>query len=241
MMDKFQEVQAKLSELTEKISQEIADGIDIIDNPMETPEMQKKKAFIQCNDALKSAQSFHEEGFTFIEEKLLQSDPVSHTSLQIWKLCNSSSFLDMEFEVLNSVLDYEEPDEILQDSLNISDELLLAMYGAANKLYEEDELSKAQKALGLLVTLNPGVSDFWLSWGLSLHHSELFEPALHTYLMASSLNPENPYPHVYSAQCLYALKEEEGALEELDTAIDLCKTDKLKNYCENIKNALNNT
>lgn len=240
MMDKFQQVQDKLEALTEKISQSATEEIDIVDTPLETPEMQKRKASLQVKNSLKSMEDAHAEGFECIEEELSQSDPLSHTSLQLWKLCNLSRVLDKEIELLELGLQGEEPDESLQQSLNISDELLLAMYGAATNLYEKEEFEKAQKAHGLLVSLNPGVSDFWLSWGLSLHRCELFEPALFNYGMASTLNPENPYPHVYSAQCFYAMESQEDAVDELETAIELCRDDELKNYCEGVKKELNN-
>ncbi|MGK0183140.1 MAG: tetratricopeptide (TPR) repeat protein, partial [Halioglobus sp.] len=208
MMNRFQQIQEKLEKVSEKLAHDVSEEIDIIDNPLETPEIQKKKVALQVTAAISSSQEACAEGFECIEEELSQSDPLSYTSLLLWKLCNGSHILDKEIEMLDLALEGGEPEGLLQDTLNISDELLLAMYGAATSLYERDEFEKAEKAHGLLVSLNPGVSDFWLSWGLSLHSSKMFEPALQTYIMASSLNPENPYPHVYSAQCLCALEEQ---------------------------------
>lgn len=94
-----------------------------------------------------------------------------------------------------------------------------AQYKVAYDLFQAADYKNAAAAFSYLVTLNPYEYTYWMGLGVSKQSERLFEEAIVAYTMAEAIDPKNPLPHLYLAQCFYTLQQKDKTIEHLKQAI----------------------
>lgn len=104
----------------------------------------------------------------------------------------------------------------LQQAFSVSPLEMEELYGKGYEWYEQEIYEKAEDCFRWLVLLNPFENRYWLGLGASQQMSGRIESALKAYAVASIIEPESPYPHVYAYECFRLqenFSEAEKALE----------------------------
>ncbi len=91
------------------------------------------------------------------------------------------------------------------------------LYAHAYAQYEAGNAEKAVEGFQALCLQNPLEARFWFGLGASLQESHSYEHALQSWAMAALLDPANPYPHFYAAECSVSL----NLLDDASLALDL--------------------
>lgn len=94
----------------------------------------------------------------------------------------------------------------------------LAIYKEGYLFYQSKEYKKALPLFQKLLFTYPFSKDLWLSYGNTLQMLQQPEEALRAFANAALLDKEDPYPHLYAAECFAALGLEEeliGALKQI--------------------------
>lgn len=131
-------------------------------------------------------------------------------SKRIQKKLNDKEWLKKEFAKGRSA----------QEIMEFSDETMAKFYRAAHHLFERERYTEAADAFLFLVTLNPKNPEFWLGLGMSTQMSGNFEDAIDAFEMAAFYKLDDPVPYFYLAKCLFALNDQENALQALDLAVE---------------------
>ena len=88
-------------------------------------------------------------------------------------------------------------EELPQDNLGYSDEMMLALYEIAVKLSADKRHDEAVAAFTFITTLNPRVAPFWIGLGVAQSYQQDLESALKSYLKAIEVEPENVDGYMY--------------------------------------------
>lgn len=121
----------------------------------------------------------------------------------------------------------KDPNLTYQERLNISDEVLADYYRVAAQLLEEKNWKDASDAFLFLIFLNPFFYEFWLGIGIAQQAQHLYDKALIAYIMAESIEPQNPIPQANRFQCHFALGEYEQAERSWHKAMENCRHDEI--------------
>lgn len=113
----------------------------------------------------------------------------------------------------------------LADLRGITDDECEALYSLGYGLYEKGRYADALSVLAHLVTLNHSEHRYLMALGATAQALRKYDDALRQYMAATLLDPLEPAPVVQSAQCLLEMGQLPAALESLDLAIAMCKSD----------------
>lgn len=93
-----------------------------------------------------------------------------------------------------------------------------AFYAKAYAHYQANQTAEAAEIFTILCARQPMDARFWFGLGASLQGSMKYEQALYAWAMAALLDPENPYPHFYAAECSDSLQQTSDASRALQEA-----------------------
>lgn len=113
----------------------------------------------------------------------------------------------------------------IADLHGISDDECEALYTLGYGLYEKGRYPDALKVLGYLVSLNHSEHRYLVALGACAQAMGKHPDALQQYMAATLLDPLDPVPVYYSAQCLLDLGQHAAAIESCDLAVAMCKDD----------------
>lgn len=103
--------------------------------------------------------------------------------------------------------------------LEITQEQMQQLGGAANALLQKKEYQKAADAFLFLTVLDPTQHSYWLNLGLAEELSGNYDNALHAFGMATLTDLSDPAGHIYAAECYTALDKFRSALDALQLAV----------------------
>ncbi|MBF8262756.1 MAG: scc2 [Parachlamydiales bacterium] len=86
-----------------------------------------------------------------------------------------------------------------------------SFYAHAYALYQANSLSQAAEVFQVLCARSPLDQRFWFGLGASCQESGRFAEAERAWAMAALLDPLDPYPHFYAAQCAHSLNQTDDA------------------------------
>lgn len=87
----------------------------------------------------------------------------------------------------------------MQDTL--SKESLEVLYAGAYHFYKNGKYMEAIHHFRFLTLQQPEAAKFWMGLGASYQMANAKERAIQCYACANHLTPEDPYPHLYAAEC----------------------------------------
>ncbi len=136
----------------------------------------------------------------------------------------------------------EKEGKTLKEASGVSDEMEEEIYAIAHGYYDQGKYLEAATLFQVLAKLNP--NEFKYIYGLaSAHHQHKdFINASLGFYTAHALEPMNPMPTFYLADCFLNLEGYSDALHFLKITIELCKLKpehkELGEKCELIKKTL---
>lgn len=108
-----------------------------------------------------------------------------------------------------------------QDVFKISAKTIEALYQAADHILHEKDFADALKAFSFLCTIAPSEYRCWVGYGHSAFHTHNYEVSILAYYIATSLQPENPWPLIWIANVCEEKHEFQAAYELLARAKEL--------------------
>lgn len=136
-------------------------------------------------------------------------------------------------QVKDSLTKEGEP-EPLQKLLGISDLCMQLIYRLTTSLFERGEFEKCSSLSSVLTILNPLVYAYWIAYALSTIHQERYQEALLPLAVATLLNPEEPAPRLWSAECYLCTEDFKSAQEELTAAENLISSKGIEGWGETV-------
>ncbi|HEV8052796.1 MAG TPA: hypothetical protein VGP47_09890 [Parachlamydiaceae bacterium] len=106
----------------------------------------------------------------------------------------------------------------LQELSKFDDEGMNSIVTVAIAKYGEGKYADSESIFALLAILNPGYAEYWLRLGLAAQKNANLELASRAYTAAAEIDPDLIEARLFNAECLFACKEAEKALQEIDEA-----------------------
>ncbi len=96
---------------------------------------------------------------------------------------------------------------LTKESLNLDEKLTLIIYEKAYQLYAAGHFAKAKSLFTILVTCYPSNFQFLYSYATSCFMLKDYAIAADCYVRCSLLDPANPLPYFYAADCYLYLRD----------------------------------
>lgn len=130
----------------------------------------------------------------------------------------------------------------LKDICQLTDDQVESFYQYAYQLYNSGKYDDSLTVFEKLCTLDPYCYKFALGISACYQMKGEYAAAVRGYMMAASIEPQNPYPNLYAYECLLNMKEPYGALIMVSVAVDKAKESKkyndLHSQCLTLKKML---
>lgn len=107
----------------------------------------------------------------------------------------------------------------LQEVSGISDKLLEEIYSLAYAHYNLGKYKESLSLFQFLAGIAPKQPRFVLGLAATYHQMENYSEAAMGFFLAYNLDPQNPLPAYYAADCYLNLKTPEAAIDCLELAI----------------------
>lgn len=108
--------------------------------------------------------------------------------------------------------------------LDISDQCLQMLYQGARALFEEKNYNLAEKAFFVICAFDPTQYAYWIGLGHSCFQERDYSQAINAYAMASTIDPENVWPHIWAANTFEKIKDFQYVKMALNNALSLLKS-----------------
>lgn len=137
-----------------------------------------------------------------------------------------------------------EKGKTLQEAAGITVSMQEEIYIIAHDYYEQGKYAESLALFQMLARINPNSFRFVYGLASSYHQIRDYINASLGFYTALSLEPLNPMPAFYLADCFLNLDAPEDALNFLDMTIAICEEDKkgtfekLKERCKLIRSSL---
>lgn len=105
----------------------------------------------------------------------------------------------------------------------LSTETLSTLYAIAYDLYEKGKTVDSKQIFRFLTLLDPFDRRYWMGLAASYQVLKDYQTALETYSIAAIQEPNDPYVHLYAADCLFALGQNKKAVQTLESAITVAE------------------
>ena len=125
-----------------------------------------------------------------------------------------------------------------QEMFGLSDLTIATIFEFAQSLMNVQRMDEALELFTLLSTLNTYAFEPWLLRGFCwMQKADYFE-AIYSLSLASLMKFEDPWPHIYSAHCYFAVHEDKLGRDSLDLGMRYAKEEDLEKMhpmLENLK------
>lgn len=111
-----------------------------------------------------------------------------------------------------------------KDQLGISEKLLSGLYQGAKAVFEKKEYEQAEKAFFVLCSLTPYHFSYWIGLGHSALQNRNYRQAAAAYGMASTLRPDDAWPHIWAANAFEEQNDVTHAKMALSEALQIEKS-----------------
>lgn len=112
-----------------------------------------------------------------------------------------------------------EEGKTFQHILGYSRNTLEKFYAVGVECLEQTEYEKARDIFSLLVLINPGYHNFWVSLILCQQALGNWNAALQACSLAEATDEKDPLPYLYASECYVELNNRLQAIEEVEKAI----------------------
>lgn len=144
-------------------------------------------------------------------------------------------------EIFTKVL---EQDMKLKDAMGMDDRTVEGFYAYAYGQYENGKYKEALALFQFLRSLDESDPKFYLAIGACLHKLKRYKPATYAYMGAGMMNPKDPLPFYYMADCYLQLDRKQSAAVSLQITIDRAQLNPIykaiQDKCELMLDAMKN-
>ncbi|MEW4486738.1 SycD/LcrH family type III secretion system chaperone [Thalassoglobus sp. JC818] len=106
------------------------------------------------------------------------------------------------------------------DAFQVTDEMKSALYAYAYDLQKREQYSTAETVFEYLCFLDHYESSSWVALGFCREKLRNYKKALQAYVLAGTLDIDNPIPSIRAAECLMQMGELEAAKDAVLMAIE---------------------
>lgn len=110
-----------------------------------------------------------------------------------------------------------------QHAFQISDQQVQALYAWGYELQKQKQFAKAERIFQYLCHLNHYDPRYWIALGFCRERRKLYEAALQAYIMAGTLDPQNPSPPLRATECLFLMGRLALAVKSAERVLDLTR------------------
>lgn len=111
-------------------------------------------------------------------------------------------------------------DDVLQDDVDYSDDMILELYAAALAMGEDKRHEDCIAAFHFLTTLNPRIAVLWIGLGVAYMNHQDMPAAIKAYQRAIVAEPDNVAGYQYAAKCWLEQNDKNEALQIVQAGID---------------------
>ncbi len=108
-----------------------------------------------------------------------------------------------------------------KDFPKISDKSQRVLYSIAHSSYVSGKYAEASEIFRFLCLIEADSKKHWMGLGASLQMQASYDEALQPYSLAACIDPQDPSPHFYAAECLFAMKQYQESCKALAIAQEL--------------------
>ena len=128
----------------------------------------------------------------------------------------------------------------IQEILDVNEGALEELYSLAYGFYNQGKYKESHALFQLLTGTKPDGYKYLLGLAASLHQLEEYDQAIMSFFLALNIEPENPVPVYYIADCFLKQNLNKEAIPMLDIVIEMAKEEHstLKERCILIKKNL---
>jgi hypothetical protein len=171
------------------------------------------------------------EGFELIYN---ESFRIPHANHVIEEIRDAGNNLKIQLNRLQEEGDLPLYDT-LQEFLNISPETLQGIYSIGLQLMDEKNYKNALAVMGVITSLNHLIFEPWFVSGICAFEQEMFVEALHSFALATLVDPYQPAPHLYSTQIYLQIGHKDLASKTLQWALTLINEKDRETYKKAIR------
>lgn len=152
------------------------------------------------------------------EKEVPQLDPLeSDIDAQAVKIAGNDT--GQQKEVKNVFVNVLQNGMTIMQAIGLPPGLLEMIYSYASELYTAGKYQDANALFFFLAQLKPTDPRFLFGCAASFHKVKRFSEAATYYLMASTIDPGNPYPFYHAADCFLQANQPQAAIVLLEKAI----------------------
>ncbi|MFN0064791.1 MAG: SycD/LcrH family type III secretion system chaperone [Chlamydiales bacterium] len=109
----------------------------------------------------------------------------------------------------------------LKEAAQVNDHFLEEVYSLAHAHYERGNYKESLSLFQLLSGIAPSTHKYVFGLSANFHQMGKFEDAMYGFYLALNIDPENPIPAFYIADCLLKLNFKAEAEEFLNLTIEI--------------------
>lgn len=98
------------------------------------------------------------------------------------------------------------------------------LYTTGYGLYKNGKYSDARDFFRFITLSDPTDRRSWIGLGASYQMMKLYKESIECYSVAAMQNPNDPYVHLYAAECFHYLGEKTRSVATLDSAISIAES-----------------
>ena len=105
----------------------------------------------------------------------------------------------------------------------LSAESAETLYATAYELYRNGKYVDAKGFFRLLSTTHPFDRRFWIGFGACFQMLKQYSQAIECYSVAAVQNPDDPFVHLYAAECFFKNNNKTLAVQTLESSLTVAK------------------
>lgn len=110
-----------------------------------------------------------------------------------------------------------------KDLKGITDNQMEAIYTTAYNFYSHGKFERAKEIFSALCQLDQYQPKYWIGLGAVRQMLKDYQPAIDAYGFATLMNPTDPKPAFYAANCFMKLNDTNSAIQALEAVLEISK------------------
>ena len=198
------------------LAQEKADGKDLL-----SPAVRQKKIQHELENNAETLEKKMHEG---LKACILSLDQCHDLPMSVDEVLHE---LQKCIQPIKSVEDFAQLGQSVflgtswKSQLGISNACMQTIYQGARAIFKKKDYKQAEKAFFAICSLDPTQFAYWIGLGHSSFQIKNYPQAINAYSMASAIDPENVWPHIWAANSFEEEKDFHHAKMALNAALSL--------------------
>lgn len=118
---------------------------------------------------------------------------------------------------------------------DLSNDAISTLYSLAYYLYENGKYTDSKQVFRFLSVMDPFDKRYWMGLGACYQMLKDYKGALECYSVAAIQEPNDPYVHLYAADCFFATGDHQKGIKTLESAIAVTDESKCQSLLSQLK------